>query len=182
MAETPQNFVRVAISPSIDDTATLIRFNPAQPPWKNPVDPGGEKAYALLVDRLRDPTKFEIVSFTKVEFNRLKNVTRGVNGTTAQSFTGGAYITQDLPQALVEPLGIEGSAGDVLQFQDVDLALDTVDWPQLAKKPVLEDQTILSEIAAPASPATDTARLFLNSSDGKLTVQFDSGTTDVFPP
>lgn len=178
---TLKNFVRVTLYADITDSATEIRFDPAVAPFNTPPNPAGRLAYAVLIDNLSAPTVFEIVTYTKMEFNRLRGVTRAVGGTTAQAWTEGALIVQDIPAALVEPLGLEGSAGDALRVgPDGNLAVGAISWNELAG--VLSERGVLvmSIVGSnPATPPSGEVVLFAKEFGGNDTifVAFSSGVT-----
>jgi len=177
-----ENFVRATLHTAISDAGTEIRFIAPALPWRAPADPDGGTAYALLLDDHKAPTRFELVSYTRIEFSRLRGVKRGVNGTTAQAWPVGARITQDLPEELIWPLGLTGSAGEVLRVGASGLEVGAVDWNDVAGKPSTDDSTIFSEIAPPSAPAVGTAQLFLNSLTGAINAQFPGGLRKPIPP
>lgn len=113
-----ENFVQVSLANSYDDTATSMVFNAASGPWKNPPNPSGEVAYCTLVDDISAPTKFEIISYTLINgFGpfTMSGITRGVEGTTAQSWTAGSYIVQYLTVAqTVDTDELASLTGDVV--------------------------------------------------------------------
>lgn len=106
-----------SVGPSSADLTMLVL------PGRNlPANPAGELARLVLMDDPRRPTKFEIIGYRGIESPvqvgsaavvNLIGVTRGLDGTDAESWLAGAYMAQDLPAALMEALA-DGDPGDVL--------------------------------------------------------------------
>ena len=175
---TISNFVQVELRTAISDTDDTIRFFDPAAPANAPPDPAGQTAYAVLIDSLSAPTKFEIVTYTRMTFNRLRNVQRGQDGTTAQSWPEGTVIAQDIPAALAEPLGLVGQTGEALKVgANGKLQFEQVNWSEIAGVPVDVPVMVLEETAAPATPATGESTLFLDSTDGALKMIFDNAAT-----
>lgn len=83
-----------------------------EPPYRPPPDPGGEIARAIISDALRNPSVFEIVTYTGVDdlggdVYGLTGVTRGTQGTSGQEWPVGAVIRQDVTAADLKLLELQ---------------------------------------------------------------------------
>jgi len=176
------NFVQTTLHTPIESIDDVIRFNTPVTPFNAPPNPDGRTAYAVLIDSLSAPTKFEIVSYTRMANNRLRNVTRGVGGTSAQSWPSGVIIVQDIPASLVEPLGLESSGGQPLSIGNDGLAFSNLEHNTVAGKPQFISQKTFSETPVPSAPIAGTARLLLDDSSGDVLAHFSNGTTKKIHP
>jgi hypothetical protein len=187
------NFIQAILKASITDTADSIDLLPQAPgnelfsdnPGNLPETSLPDRQRLLLVDDVRRPTKFEIISFlrvsTKFGGHRLLDVERGLEGTTASAWPAATVITNDLFAANLAPLGLA----------DNDKALTFVSGGGLALRQVSADEIrgatpgnpILLEGVSGAStvPATGMMNLQLKLKGGgaqALTAIFDNSTQD----
>ena len=180
---TISNFVQVTLRTAISDTDDTIRFQDPAAPANAPPDPAGQTAYAVLIDSLSAPTKFEIVTYTRMTFNRLRNVQRGQDGTTAQSWTEGTVIAQDLPAALAEPLGLVGQDGEALKVgANGKLTTARVDWSEIAGVPIDTPVSVFDRNDGPVTPPLGEATVFYGLDSGGiigLHILFPDGTSKV---
>lgn len=92
--------VRVTLASPVTAGATSITVNVGVAPFRSPVDTaGGHYAYLTLVDNLVNPTKLESVTYAGWTDNgngtiTLSSVSRGQDGTSAQSWSSGDYAFQ----------------------------------------------------------------------------------------
>lgn len=92
------NNVRTTLVGAHSNSTTAIKVAAAASPWKNVPSPAGGLSVLTILDSLSNPTKIETISYTTrtlngIEFD-LTGVTRGVFGTTAQSWSGGEIVIQ----------------------------------------------------------------------------------------
>lgn len=116
---TLANNVKVTLAADVSAVASSITVNAASGIFNNPPDPTGDAAsgglsIATIQDAALPPTKTEIITYTGVTDNgngtlTLTGVLRGIEGTTARSWTSGAVLFQS------------ATAG---QFSDPLLSLD----------------------------------------------------------
>jgi len=100
-----ENNVKTQLNAGIDGVTTTIVVNAATAPSKSPPDPAGGVAVVTLVDRLANPTKLEIISYTGrtgVGPYTLTGCTRGFEGTSAYSWTTTDIVFQALTGAIVD--------------------------------------------------------------------------------
>lgn len=106
---TVANNVRVELASSINSVVTTITVNEAASPFNNPPDPtsafSDDTSVATLMDSLTDPTKIEIITYKTLVDNGdgtfdLEDVSRGQQGTSAQSFSAGAFLVQSMTAAM----------------------------------------------------------------------------------
>jgi hypothetical protein len=99
------NNVRVTLTAGIDSVVTSIMVNAATGFYKDPpnpaVDNSSPASVITIYDSLGDPTKTEIITYTILVNNgdgtyTLGGCTRGVFGSTAQSFSAGAFLIQSM--------------------------------------------------------------------------------------
>lgn len=98
-----RNFVLGTISSTLGAGTNEIRLL-VEAPYRPPPDPGGEIARMIIADSLRNPSTFEIVTYTGIDdlgndIYMLTGVTRGTQGTTAQAWPIGSIIRQDVTAA-----------------------------------------------------------------------------------
>lgn len=96
---TLANNVRSTLAVGANTVVTTLTVDAAVSPNKDfPTPVAGFPGVATLVDSLSVPTKYEIVTYTGVSVNGsdfdLTGVTRGLGGTTAQTWDAGAIIMQ----------------------------------------------------------------------------------------
>jgi hypothetical protein len=96
---TFQNNARSTLSAGISAADASITLNKAAAPYRDPAVPsGGSFGLLTITDDAINPTKIEIVSYSGVTDNgptvTLTGVTRGIDGTTGQSFSAGASCYQ----------------------------------------------------------------------------------------
>lgn len=91
------NNVLTTLNASATDTATTLELVAASGINQNPPDPAGGTGKLTLQDSLTAPGKIEIVHYTGITGTgpyTLTGVTRGKEGTTAQSWAAGDYVYQ----------------------------------------------------------------------------------------
>jgi hypothetical protein len=100
----PENFIakQFAANPSFDTayTGTIVLNSVAS----MVAGTAGDKQRAVVKDDLASPTKVEIIYFTTINTGtKTIDITdRAQEGTTAQDWSGGGYITQDVTKELLE--------------------------------------------------------------------------------
>lgn len=179
------NFVRCALEGGLAEAQTeQLDFNVVLLP---PPDPAGELARVLMMDDDRRPTVFEVIGYTRAELDgtggTLSRLTRGMDGTTAREWDDGAFITQDIPAALVEVLGESGDEGDALKHDESGLLrFDEITWPEIVGKPTSSTSERFNENATPATPPTEQVALSLTSGSIRATFDNDTSTVIASPP
>lgn len=107
------NNVRVTLNTGISDSAATVLLNEAVAPLRNPPTSASadKPARFTLMDDPFAPTKIEIIQATGVSAPAagvvtLTGVTRGLEGTTAQSWAGGSLVMQSVTAGMLQ--AIEG--------------------------------------------------------------------------
>lgn len=90
---TFNNFVQCRVTTPITAVANSIGLYAAVPPYSLPSEEGG---LLVLTDSPTKPSKLEVISYTSRSALGLYGVTRGLEGTTAQAWTGPVYCYQSL--------------------------------------------------------------------------------------
>lgn len=107
-----RNMVKAQLRAAITNLSTAVTLNLPSAPWREPspdVGPLSPGAICLL-DDLNNPTKFEVIEYTSYTvsvdgegaFIVLDGLTRGADGTDAQSFSIGAAIIQAVTSSLLQ--------------------------------------------------------------------------------
>lgn len=178
--KAPANLVLVQTVRALTDTETTVSFDPPQAPMRSPEDTSGQRGYAVLLDDLNVPSKFEIISFTRVEFRRLWNVTRGEGGTTPESWPIGTYVAQDITAQMAEILAMSGASGEALLATFSGMGFGQIDYRSVAGKPVFTRRQVFDGQGAPATPASGRAAVYFNNTANALRCKFDTGAeTDI---
>ena len=90
---TFKNFVQCRVTTPITAAVDSIGLYAAVPPYTLPSEEGG---LLVLTDSPTKPSKLEVISYTSRSALGLYGVTRGLEGTTAQAWTGPVYCYQSL--------------------------------------------------------------------------------------
>lgn len=177
--KAPANLVLVQTVRPLTDTDSVISFDPAIAPLRSPEDTDGQTAYAVLLDDLNTPSKFEIVSFDRVEFRRIWNVTRGKEGTTPESWPVGTYVAQDITARMAEILTLSGATGEALLATLSGMEFGDIDYRSVAGKPAMVSRRILDGAGSPATPASGRAVVYFNQLSSEVRCKFDTGSESV---
>lgn len=109
------NNVRVTLNTAISDSSATVLLDEAVAPLRNPptTTSAARPARFTLVDDPAAPTKIEIIQATGVSAPAagvvtLTGVTRGLEGTTAQSWGGGSIVMQTVTKAMMNPVEFFG--------------------------------------------------------------------------
>lgn len=178
------NFVRGELVDAIDtDPATAVKVAFASP-FQPPADPVGQRARLVLMDDARRPTKFEVIAFTSYttfdDVQTLIGVERGVDGTTAQSWSAGAVVGQDLPAAMLEILTAQPTDDHALMLGADDLfTYGEITYADVVGKAFRSGHVVLKGRADVPTVDTGKATLFLDSATNDLKVAFDDGTSQI---
>lgn len=165
------NSVRVTLGAALDADDTFIVTNAVQFYDRVP-DPRGELARALLTDDLQAPTKFEIVTFTRVINNVLRNVARGQEGTTATTWDAGAFLVQDITDGMLVDLAGSG----FLKLEDGSLTEDDVPADSVSDHPFAVPYIQIGTIAEPTI-ASGEAQIYIDSADDGVKIKSGAGVT-----
>ncbi len=116
MAYTIANNVKTTINQDVSAGDTSIVLNAASSPHNNPPSPSAS-ALMTLMDHIAQPNKIEIISYTSVTDNgdgtyTISGVTKGLEGTSDQSWNSGDYamqsLTADFINKISQPANIYG--------------------------------------------------------------------------
>lgn len=117
------NNVQTTLDTAINDSVATVLLDEATAPLRNPPTSASatRPARFTLMDDPSAPTKIEIIQATGVSAPSagvvtLTGVTRGLEGTTAQSWGAGSFVMQMVTQAMLNPetiryIGPESFAG-----------------------------------------------------------------------
>lgn len=104
------NNVRVTLNTAINNVAATLLLDEAVAPLRNPPTSTStaRPARFTLMDDPAAPTKIEVIQATGVSapaagIVTLTGVTRGLEGTTAQSWGGGSVVMQAVTQEMLNP-------------------------------------------------------------------------------
>ncbi len=110
------NNVRMILNTAIDTSVATVLIDEAVAPYSNPpaTASADKPAYFTLMDNPVNPTKVEIIRATGVSSPALgvvtlTGVTRGVDGTTAQSWSVGSVVVQALNKAVANPAAVHAT-------------------------------------------------------------------------
>lgn len=130
--EVYNNFVLTQLASSISNSATTVPIKAPTSPYNLPPNPGASEFGRLeLRDDLNSPSKFEIITYTDRSVNGsnydLTGVTRGVEGTSAQSWDADHYVIQSVTARNLNP--IRGTLLSLSANESIPNSSNTtVDW------------------------------------------------------
>lgn len=142
-----QNFVRAELRAPIGAGDQSIPVK-AKPPGTAPLGHFPKRTKLLICDDHVDPKKHEVISYSRVlneaDGPVLTDVERGIEGTSAETWAGGAEVTSDLfagdagPLSEKTPLRVlayKPGVGLAMTQPSVNGLRDTsIDWPIRLKK------------------------------------------------
>lgn len=175
------NFIQAQLASSLAASATEAVVEAASV-GDLPVDPKAEAQRLLLIDDVRRPTAFEIISYEAVESAStgllLKHLTRGLEGTADASWSEGTVATNDLFAAQLAPLHATDAGDDkVLGYvAGGGLELRQVSVEQLGSLPL--ERPVLFGNDTFSNPPTGQVRVFYDAGTGLVAI-FDSGAAQV---
>lgn len=123
------NNVRTTLRTAINSVASSLVVDAATGVFKNPPNPSGSLGILTLIDSMTQPTKTEIVTYTAVADNgngtlTLSGVSRGQEGTVAQSFAAGAIVFQGVTAGQLDSPLIAGDEDHGVVTVSAELDVD----------------------------------------------------------
>ena len=138
-----QNNVYLILYEDIGTSASQIKTQYPGSPFKLPISPSSNEVGALtIIDDQQNPSKIEIVHFESYVDNgdntvTFSGVTRGQEGTNAQSFIAGSIVAQSITKDAINAITTnienlksdwEGSAAYDISVSDIDNWNDAFSW------------------------------------------------------
>jgi len=128
---TEANFVNTTTNSTTSIAATTVVVVAASSPFNSPIDPSGDTATLILLDDPDTPTKLEIITYTGrtgAGPYTLTGVTKGVDGTSDQSWASGSHVIQTPTAALIASLYKNG--GVLTSYGETEVAKGSVSGAQ----------------------------------------------------